>query len=255
MSPPSYPFLDWPHPLPLAHRGGAAEVGGENTLGAFGRARELGYRYLETDGRVTSDGVLLAFHDEVLDRVTDQTGRLEDRLWSEVRHARLGNGEPIATMEELIDAFPDARFNIDPKMDRAVEPLVETLRRTNAWDRVNVAAFSDSRLLQLRRLAARPLCTAMGPIAIGRLRLASYGVPPGPFAAACVQVPMRYRRAPLVDARFVRAAHRFGIAVHVWTIDEPDQINHLLDLGVDGIFTDRPTVLKEVLIGRGQWAE
>ncbi|MGH9041262.1 MAG: glycerophosphodiester phosphodiesterase [Acidimicrobiia bacterium] len=255
MTPPAYPFLDWPHPLPLAHRGGAAEVGGENTLAAFSRARDLGYRYLETDGRVTSDGVLLAFHDEVLDRVTDQTGRLEDRPWSEVRHARLGNGEPIATIEELLDAFPDARFNIDPKMDRAVEPLVEALRRTGAWDRVNVAAFSDSRLLQLRRLAGRPLCTSMGPIAIGRLRLASYGVPPGPFAAACVQVPMRYRRAPLVDARFVRVAHRYGIAVHVWTIDEPDEINHLLDLGVDGIFTDRPTVLKQVLIGRGQWAE
>ncbi len=250
-----FPFLDWPHPIPLAHRGGAAEVGGENTLGAFERARALGYRYLETDGRVTSDGVLLAFHDEVLDRVTDQTGRLEDRPWSEVRHARLGNGEPIATMEELLAAFPDARFNIDPKMDRAVEPLVEALRRTDAWDRVNVAAFSDPRLLQLRRLADRPVCTAMGPIAIGRLRLASFGVPPGPFAAACVQVPMRYKRAPLVDARFVRAAHRCRIPVHVWTIDEPAEINRLLDLGVDGIFTDRPTVLKNVLIERGQWAE
>ncbi|MGH9267633.1 MAG: glycerophosphodiester phosphodiesterase family protein, partial [Acidimicrobiales bacterium] len=164
-------------------------------------------------------------------------------------------GEPIATMEELLDAFPDARLNIDPKMDRAVEPLVEALRRTNAWDRVNVAAFSDPRLLQLRRLAGRPVCTAMGPIAIGRLRLASYGVPPGPFAAACCQVPMRYRRAPLIDARFVKAARRYGIPIHVWTIDEPDEINRLLDLGVGGIFTDRPTVLKEVLIGRGQWAE
>ena len=251
---PTFPFLDWPHPLPLAHRGGAAEVGGENTLAAFARAWALGYRYLETDGRVTSDGVLLAFHDEVLDRVTDLTGRLEDRPWSEVRHARVG-GEPIPTMEELLDAFPEARFNIDPKMDRAVAPLVETLRRTNAWDRVNIAAFSDSRLLQVRKLAGRPVCTAMGPVAIGRLRLASYGVPPGPFAAACVQVPLRYRRTPLVDARFIRAAHRCGIPVHVWTIDTAPEINRLLDLGVDGIFTDRPTVLKEVLTARGQWAD
>ena len=250
---PRFPFLDWPHPIPFAHRGGAAEVGGENTLAAFERATSLGYRYLETDGRVTSDGVLLAFHDEVLDRVTDLTGRLEDRPWSEVRHARVG-GEPIPTMEELLAAFPDARFNIDPKMDRAVPPLVEALRRTDAWDRVNVAAFSDARLLQFRRLAARPVCTSMGPVAIGRLRLASYGVPPGPFSAACVQCPLRYKRTPLVDARFLRAAHRCGIAVHVWTIDDPDEINRLLDLGVDGIFTDRPTVLKSVLTDRGQWA-
>ncbi|HEY3241683.1 MAG TPA: glycerophosphodiester phosphodiesterase family protein, partial [Acidimicrobiia bacterium] len=93
------------------------------------------------------------------------------------------------------------------------------------------------------------------PIAIGRLRLASYGVPPGPFAAACVQVPLRYRRAPLIDARFLQAAHRYRLPVHVWTIDTPDEINRLLDLGVDGIFTDRPSVLKEVLVTRGQWAE
>jgi glycerophosphoryl diester phosphodiesterase len=249
-----FPFLDWPHPIPFAHRGGAAEVGGENTLGAFGRAVEMGYRYLETDGRVTSDGVLLAFHDESLDRVTDLTGRLEDRPWSEVRHARVGaEGEPITTMEALLDAFPDRRFNIDPKMDAAVPPLVEALRRTNAWDRVNIAAFSDRRLLQLRREADRPVCTSMGPAAIGRLRLSGFGVPVGPFSAACVQVPVSYRGRTLVDGRFVRAAARRGIPVHVWTIDEPAEINRLLDLGVGGIMTDRPSVLKQVMEERGQW--
>lgn len=249
-----FPFLDWPHPIPFAHRGGAAEVGGENTLAAFRRAAELGYRYLETDGRVTSDGVLLAFHDESLDRVTDLEGRLEDRPWSEVRHARVGSdGDPITTMEALLDAFPDHRFNIDPKMDRAVPPLVEALRRTNAWDRVCIAAFSDRRLLQLRRAAGRPVCTSMGPAAIGRLRLSGYGVPVGPFSAACVQLPTTYKGRTLVDGRFVTGATRRGIPVHVWTIDEPDEINRLLDLGVRGIFTDRPSVLKKVLEARGQW--
>ena len=249
-----FPFLDWPQPIPFAHRGGAAEVGGENTLSAFGRAVEMGYRYLETDGRVTSDGVLLAFHDERLDRVTDLEGRLEDRPWSEVRHAKVGaEGEPITTMEGLLDAFPDTRFNIDPKMDSAVAPLVDALRRTNAWDRVNVAAFSDRRLLQLRRAASRPVCTSMGPAAIGRLRLAGFGVPVGPFSAACVQVPLTWKDRTLVDARFVNGAARRGIPVHVWTIDEPDEIHRLLDLGVGGIMTDRPSVLKKVLEDRGQW--
>jgi glycerophosphoryl diester phosphodiesterase len=237
-----FPFLDWPHPIPLAHRGGAAEVGGENTLGAFGRAAAMGYRYLETDGRVTADGVLLAFHDERLDRVTDLTGRLEDRPWSEVRHARA-----------LLDAFPASRFNIDPKMDAAVPPLVEALRRTNAWDRVNIAAFSDRRLLQLRRAAGRPVCTSMGPAGIARLRLCGYGVPVGPFSAACVQVPLTWRGRVLVDATFVNGAARRGIPVHVWTIDEAAEIHRLLDLGVGGIFTDRPSVLKRVLEERGQW--
>ena len=249
-----FPFLDWPHPIPFAHRGGAAEVGGENTLGAFGRAVEMGYRYLETDGRITSDGVLLAFHDEHLDRVTDLTGRLEDRPWSEVRQAKVGaEGEPIITMEALLDAFPDSRFNIDPKMDAAVAPLIQALRRTNAWDRVNIAAFSDRRLLQLRRAAGRPVCTSMGPAAIARLRLCGYGVPVGPFSAACVQVPLTWKDRILVDAKFVNGAARRGIPVHVWTIDEPDEIHRLLDLGVGGIMTDRPSVLKQVLEERGQW--
>ena len=254
VSPGKFPFLDWPEPIPFAHRGGAAEVGGENTLGAFGRAVAMGYRYLETDGRITSDGVLLAFHDESLDRVTDLTGRLEDRPWSEVRHARVGDeGEPITTLEALLDAFPDSRFNIDPKMDAAVPPLVEALRRTNSWDRVNIAAFSDRRLLQLRRAAGRPVCTSMGPAAIARMRMAAYGAPVGPFSAACVQVPTSWKNRTIVDARFVKAAARRGIPVHVWTIDEPAEINRLLDLGVGGIMTDRPSVLKQVMEERGQW--
>jgi glycerophosphoryl diester phosphodiesterase len=247
-----FAFLDWPHPIPFAHRGGAAEVGGENTLAAFARATALGYRYLETDGRVTSDGVLLAFHDERLDRVTDLEGRLEDRPWTEVRHARVG-GEPIPRMEELLDAFPDARFNIDPKMDAAVPPLAEALRRTGAHERVNIAAFSDRRLLQIRKLTGGAVCTSTGPGAIARLRMAAYGVPVGPFGAACVQVPLTWRRTMLVDARFVQAARRRHLPVHVWTIDEPAEMHRLLDLGVGGIFTDRPTVLKNVLIERGQW--
>ena len=249
-----YAFLDWPHPIPFAHRGGAAEVGGENTLTAFGRALAMGYRYLETDGRVTSDGVLLAFHDESLDRVTDLTGRLEDRPWSEVRQAKIGpEGEAITTMEALLDAFPDARFNIDPKMDAAVAPLAEALRRTNAFDRVNVAAFSDRRLLQLRKAVGRPICTSMGPAAIARLRLSGFGVPVGPFAAACVQVPLTYRQRTLVDGRFVTGAGRRGIPVHVWTIDDPAEMHRLLDLGVGGIMTDRPSMLKQVMEERGQW--
>jgi glycerophosphoryl diester phosphodiesterase len=251
-----WPFLDWPAPIPFAHRGGAAEVGGENTLAAFARATGLGFRYLETDGRVTSDGVLLAFHDETLDRVTDLEGRLEDRPWSEVRRAKVGpEGEPIVRMDELLDAFPDARFNIDPKMDAAVAPLAETLRRTNSHDRVNIAAFSDRRLLQVRKATGGHVCTSMGPAAIARLRLAARGVPPGPFGAACVQVPLRWGRTTLVDARFLQAAHRRHLPVHVWTIDDPAEMHRLLDLGVDGIMTDRPSVLRDVMRQRGEWVE
>ena len=248
-----WPYLDHPGPLAFAHRGGAADAP-ENTMLSFQRAVDLGYRYLETDVRTTSDGVLLTFHDEVLDRVTDMTGKLCELPWSEVSKARI-DGEPIPRLEEVLAAWPDARVNIDAKEDGAVAPLVEVIERAGAHDRVCVAAFSDPRLRRFRRLSGGKVCTAMGPRTIARLKGAGYRAPTWPFAAGCVQVPLYHGRIRVVDRRFVAAAHRRGLHVHVWTIDEPSEMERLLDLGVDGIMTDRPVALREVLERRGQWVD
>ena len=253
MTDPRWPFLDWPYPIPFAHRGGASDKP-ENTMAAFQRAVDLGYRYLETDAHLTADGVLLAFHDHVLDRVTDSTGVVADLPWSEIKEARV-DGEPIPRLEDLLGAWPDIRVNIDPKHDAAVGPLVDLLGRCNAIDRVCVAAFSDRRLSRVRRLSEGRVCTALGPTAITRLRMTSYGARTGRFAGGCVQVPTHIGKRVLVDQRFVDTAHRRGLPVHVWTIDERTQMQRLLDLGVDGIMTDRPVVLKELLVERGQWVE
>jgi glycerophosphoryl diester phosphodiesterase len=251
-APPSWPVLDWPYPIPFAHRGGASDKP-ENTLAAFGRAVDLGYRYVETDAHVTADGVLLAFHDPVLDRVTDRSGVVADLPWSEVKQARV-DGEPIPLLEDLLGTWPELRVNVDPKHDAAVAPLVEALERTKSFDRVVVAAFSDRRLTRVRRLSGGRVCTALGPAAITRLRVASFGARTGRFAGGCVQCPTHVGKRVLVDRRFVDTAHRRGLPVHIWTIDERAQMERLLDLGVDGIMTDRPAVLKEVLVARGQWA-
>jgi len=248
---PAWSFLDWPYPIPLAHRGGASDKP-ENTLAAFQRAVELGYRYVETDAHATADGVLLAFHDHVLDRVTDRTGVIADLPWSEVKNARV-DGEAIPLLEDLLGTWPELRVNIDPKHDAAVEPLVAALERTKAFERVCVAAFSDRRLTRFRRLTGGQVCTSLGPASITRLRLASFGARTGRFAGGCVQCPTHIGRRVLVDKRFVDTAHRRGLPVHIWTIDERTQMERLLDLGVDGIMTDRPAVLKEVLVARGQW--
>jgi len=245
-------YLDHPGPLPLAHRGGASD-NPENTMAAFAYAVELGYRYLETDVHTTSDGVLVAFHDEDLDRVTDRAGKIRELPWDEVSKARVG-GEPIPRVEELLDAWPDVRFNIDVKHDTAVEPLVDVLRKTDAYDRVCVGACSDKRLARFRNLVYDRVCTSMGPIAIARLRAASYGVPVGHVGGACSQVPVRRGRVPVADRRYLDTAHSRGIRVHIWTIDDAPEMERLLDLGVDGIMTDRPAVLKDVLMRRGQWA-
>ncbi len=250
----SFEFLDWPGPIPFAHRGGAGEAP-ENTLPAFEQAVRLGYRYLETDAHLTADGVLLAFHDDRLDRVTDRAGLIAELPWSEVQRARVDGREPIPKLEDLLAAFPDARVNIDPKHDAAVEPLGEVLRRTGATRRVCIGSFSDRRLERMRTLVGPELCTSMGPRQTGRLVVTARGVPAGAFTAPCAQVPPRQGRVPLVTDRFLRAAHRRGIAVHVWTIDDPAEMTALLDLGVDGIMTDRPLLLKEVLVGRGEWHE
>jgi glycerophosphoryl diester phosphodiesterase len=150
---------------------------------------------------------------------------------------------------DLIDAWPDARLNIDCKTDAVADPLAEELRRAGVLDRVCVGAFSDRRLARLRRLLGPSLCTSAGPVELGALRIT--GFTRGAVLAA--QAPVRRRGITVVNRRFVERAHRRGIDVHVWTIDDAAEMSRLLDLGVDGIMTDRPAVLRDVLDQRGQW--
>jgi len=220
---------------------------------AFEHAVTLGYRYIETDVHVTSDGVLLAFHDDVLDRVTDGRGRIDELPWATVQRAKVDGREPIPLLEDLLGAWPDLRVNIDPKHDGAVPALVDVLRRCDAVERVCIGAFSDKRLARVRAELGPRVCTSLGPKGIAQLRGASYRVPAGPLPSPCAQVPTAARGLTIVDPRFLKAAHARNIAVHVWTIDDSDEMIRLLDLGVDGIMTDRPAVLREVLESRGQW--
>ena len=247
-----FAFLDHVGPIAFAHRGGAGDWP-ENTLPAFEGAVALGFRYVETDVHVTSDGVLCAFHDERLDRVTDRTGLIRDQTWAEVSQARVDGLEPIPLLEDLLTTWPDLRINIDPKHDSAVDALAATLRRTDAIERVCIGSFSDARIARLRELLGADLCTSFGPKGIARLRAGSFGIPTGELGAACLQVPPAHKHVPIVDERFLRTAHDRLLPVHVWTIDDPTEMHRLLDLGVDGIMTDRPSVLKDVLVSRGLW--
>ncbi|HTN80805.1 MAG TPA: glycerophosphodiester phosphodiesterase [Acidimicrobiales bacterium] len=249
-----FAFLDHPGPIPFAHRGGAGEWP-ENTMPAFEGAVRLGFRYVETDVHATSDGALLAFHDDVLDRVTDHSGEVAKLPWEVVRKARVGGREPILLLEELLGTFPDLRVNIDPKHDAAVAPLIEVIEKHDAIDRVCIGSFSDKRVGALQKALGPTLCTAMGPSAVRRLVVASRGVPMGRFRQPCAQVPLAASGVTIVTERFVHAAHKRGIAVHVWTIDDDLEMERLLDLGVDGIMTDHPAVLRAVLERREQWVE
>ena len=244
-----HPYLDWPGPVALAHRGGAADAP-ENTMQAFGQAVSLGYRYLETDVRVTADGVVVVFHDEDLSRLCGRPGRIADLDAAEVATARVHGTEPIPTLDELLDAWPEARLNIDCKSEDGARPLVDVITRHDALDRVCLTSFSDRRIRSLRRMMGRRLCTAAGTWELAVLKLIGLS-----GAAHAAQVPVRRGPVTVASSGFVRRCHRRGIAVHVWTIDDADEMHRLLDLGVDGIMTDRPAVLREVLVSRGTWHE
>jgi len=230
----------------------------ENSLSAFRRAAAEGYRYIETDVRATSDGVVVVHHDDVLDRTTDRTGPVAAQPWSVVGAANVGGREPIARLDSVLEELPDTLLNIDVKADDAVEPVVALLERTNAWRRVCLGSFSDRRLARLRRHAGGRAVTSMGPRTVaalwtaGRLPwLRTQRFVRGHMA----QVPARHRRLQVVDRRFVEVAHRHGIEVHVWTVDAEWQMRSLLDLQVDGVVTDRPDLLREVLRQRGVWPQ
>ncbi|GIL28997.1 glycerophosphodiester phosphodiesterase [Actinocatenispora comari] len=250
-----YPYLDAPSPLAFAHRGGAAD-GDENTAAAFQRSADLGYRYLETDVRATADGVPVIFHDADLTRLAGRNVALETLRLADLDTIRVGGEQAVPKLVDVLDAWPKLRFNLDVKSWPAVRPLVDAIRATGAVDRVLVASFSDRRLAAVRRALGPRLATSLGPSAIARLRAVSVagrsmlGLTPGVPAA---QVPVRMGPVRVVDRRFVTYAHRLGVQVHVWTIDDPDEMHRLLDLGVDGIMTDRIEVLREVLLARGQW--
>jgi glycerophosphoryl diester phosphodiesterase len=245
--------------IAMAHRGGALhpEIPGvENTLHAFEHAVALGYHYLETDVHATSDGVLLAFHDNSLDRVTDTRGILSRLTVDEVKMARIRGEHPVPTMAELLEAFPDCRFNIDIKAPAAVLPLADLLDRTRSHDRVCVGSFSQRRLDAFRQATGGRVATSATPSEVALF----LGLPSGRAArlvtrrrVSALQVPHRRGPLPVVTRSLVRRAHAAGAHVHVWTVDEPAEMDELLDLGVDGLITDRTDVLKQVLLSRDRW--
>ncbi len=250
-------FLDGPSPRAFAHRGWhTGDLHGlENSLAAFRRAVDEGYRYLETDVRLTADGVPVLFHDALLDRVTDAQGPIADLTFDQLSRVRIGGRAPIPTLAEVLHALPDARFNIEPKTDAAVGPLLDLLHDAGAAARVCVGAFSDRRLQTVRAVGGPGLATSLGPREISTAMLAAAtGRPIRPRPAIAAQVPPRFGRLPVATPRFLRAVQAAGLEVHVWTVNDPAQMNRLLDLGVDGIMTDRPDLLREVLRRRGQWA-
>ena len=251
-----HPYLQVDLPIAMAHRGFSLQ-GLENTMPAFAAAVDLGCTHVETDVHATRDGVLVAFHDSGLDRLTDSTGQIADLTWRQVSTARVRGRAAVPLLEDVLGTWPDLRVNIDIKDWPAIGPLVEVLRRTSARNRVCVTSFDDRRTAAVRRALGPGLATSPGSRGITWWRLGS--LLPGPMGArlsrirtdaVAVQVPVNAGPLRVVTQRSVDLAHRQGLQVHVWTVNDAAQMHRLLDLGVDAVISDRADTLMQVVRAR-----
>ncbi len=246
----THPFFDHEGPIPLAHMGGRGEEA-ENSAAAFANAVRLGYRHLDIDLQATSDGVLVAHHDESLKRLTDRNATMADLSWREVADLRLPDGQPLARFDELVETHPEALWNIELKDDGSIAPTIELIRHHGMDRRVCLNTFSDRRLRRIRAAAEaadlRPSYST--PIGATLWLKAASLISFLPFTTSvdATQAPVEDRGVKVLDRRFVDRAHQAGLVVIVWTINDVDEMGRLLDLGVDGILTDNPTTLKSLL--------
>lgn len=237
----------------LAHRGLAVDAP-ENTLLAFAKAIAVGVTHIETDVHASRDGVAVISHDPDLARLAGRSGLVSALRLAELRRVDLGHGQSFATLAEALDGFPDARFNIDVKSEDAIDPTVSAIRSAGASSRVLVTSFSERRrsatVRQLPGVATSASATLFaGALISGKLGL-SAAVKFALRNVDAVQIPERALKINAVTPRQLRLLHDAGVEVHVWTINDVDDMIRLLDLGVDGIVTDRADLALEMIRAR-----
>ncbi len=260
----AHPYLDGPHPRAYAHRGWHTGdlAGCENTLAAFRRAVDEGFSYLELDVRATADGVAVVHHDAMLGRTTTGSGRIDAHTADALAGVRVRDRFPVPRLDEVLAALPGTRITVELKSAAAVGPVLAALEATDAWSRVCVGGFDERWLDAARAGGGARLCTSMAQVSAFGLRTRAWldalprplsCLPAPPVRGDLAQLPHRFGALTVVDADLVRTAHARGREVHVWTVNDPAEMAQLLDLGVDGLLSDRPDVLREVLRSRGRW--
>lgn len=240
-------------PRVLAHRGLAVDAP-ENTLLAFAHALAIGVEHLETDVHASRDGVAVIAHDADLDRVAGIPGRVGELTAAELAQVPLGEGQGFPTLAEALEAFPEARFNIDLKSAEAVAPAVDAVRQLRAEHRVLLTSFSERRRAAALRLLPEVATSASAPRFAAALLAARLGAVPLVRVALAgvhaVQMPERALGGETTAPRVLRTFRAAGVEVHVWTVNDPATMHTLLDRGVDGIVTDRADLALEVLRSR-----
>lgn len=247
-----HPLLAHPGALAIAHRGGSLE-GEENTLPAFDHAVSLGFSHVELDVHATRDGVVVIHHDPDLKRLCDDPRRIADLDWRDVQQVRTKGGAEIPRLSDLLEHHPALNVTIEAKSDAVVAPLCDLIRRMGVSPRVSIGAFAPIRTARARQELGPDLLWSPAHGQVARLFARGWGLPLPLQDFGVVQIPAEWKGIQLVTPRFLRAAHAAGVKVQVWTVNDEAEMTRLLDLGVDGLMTDRPSLLREVLKARGQW--
>ena len=254
----SVPYLSLEHPIRFAHRGSRV-LWPENTMHAFHGAVELGYRYIETDVRITKDRQIVVFHDATLERTTNGAGKVADynldelgqfdaafHFGHESGHPLRGQGIGISSLAEVFAEFPDVHFNIDLKGAGMEWAVADVIRQAGREDSVMIGSFIGRRTAKFRRITGGAVATSAGPRETLRMWAASRRGRSINARVQAYQIPFNYKSLP-IDQQYIDAIHSAGAQVHFWTVNDKPDMHRLLDLGADGIVTDRPDLLNEVI--------
>ena len=261
-----HPYLDGGYPRAYAHRGWHLGdlAGCENTMAAFRRAVAEGFGYLELDVHASADGVAFVHHDALLERTTDGRGPIALQSAAELGSVLVRGREPLPRLKQVLTELPDTRITVELKSGAAVAPVLDLLERTDSWHRICLGSYHDGWLRRAREAAGSRLCTSMAQGAAFGLRARAWldelpdplrRLPAPPSPGDLAQLPRHIGPLTVVDAALLRTAHASDREVHVWTVDAASHMTALLDLGADGLISDRPDVLRAVLHARGAWQD
>lgn len=213
----------------------------------------MGYQCLETDVQTSADGTPYAFHDATLERLTRDKRQIADLGDAEISDLRIEDRHPIPKLADLFEAFPNALFNLDPKTWSAIQPMADLIKSTAKQQQVCIGSFSGRRINAVLKALGPDICHSIGTAEAAKFYLATQSGIKIRTKAHCIQFPVKYYGVPLITRRVVDFAHRIGLKVHVWTVNDAETIRHLIDLGVDGIMSDECHLLKDELVEVGQW--
>ena len=236
----------------IAHRGASAHSL-ENTLDSFSTAHKLGYKNFELDVQSSKDGEVFVCHDDNLKRLIGEDLLLSNLLGSDIRSLEDTYGYKIPTLLEILEEFPDAQLNIDAKSWQVVNPLCQVIKTTEAYNRICIGGFSDLRVRKIIKKLNPRVCYSPGPLGCLYFYLCFLINLIPKFQAGCLQLPESFLGYSFLSKKFVEFAHKSGLLVHIWTINEEARMRELIEIGVDGIMTDNCVGLKKVMKEYSLW--